>query len=273
MRGSYQGRRAVVTGCASGIGERVAARLLEAGAEVVGLDLREPRVPVSRFVPLDLSDSDSVLRAAESMDRLDVLFNVAGVSGRLDPATIVGVNFVGTRELTEALVPRMPEGGAIANTASLAASRYRERAALVAGLLATTTREGARRWCRDHRDEVGTGYAISKDALVWYTLERSFELAALGIRMNAVAPGMTETPILAATRAARGDAFLDAIPMPLGRTATADEQASVLLFLNSAEASYLSGQVIWVDGGYSAGVESGRLPHVTGSVGEPPAEA
>ncbi len=57
--------------------------------------------------------------------------------------------------------------------------------------------------------------------------------------------------------------------MPLGRTASADEQAAILVFLNSAEASYLTGQVIWADGGYSAGMTVGALPHVTGSVGNP----
>lgn len=268
---SYVGRRVVVTGCASGIGERVARRLGGLGAEVIGLDLIEPSVAVSEFHRLDLADSDSVTTAAAECGVVDALFDVAGVSGTLDPARIVGINFVGTRELTEALVSRMPAGSSVVITASLAASLYLERRELIAGLLATENRTEAEEWCREHRLEVGTGYAISKDALVWYTLERAPQLAARGIRLNAVAPGMTETPILAATRASRGEGFLDGIPMPLGRTATADEQAAVLVFLNSAEASYLSGQVIWVDGGYSAGVATGALPHATGSVGEPPA--
>ena len=272
MGDSYAGRRVVVTGCASGIGERVAARLGALGAEVVGLDVRAPSVPVAEFVAVDLADTSSIASAAAVVGELQVLVNVAGVSGTLDPALIVGINFVGTRELTEALLPRMPRGGAVVSTASLAASRFTERRDLIRGLLATRSREEAATWCREHRAEVGTGYAISKDAIVWYTLERAVELAGRGIRINAVAPGMTETPILAATRAARGDAFLEAIPMPLGRTATADEQAAALVFLGSAEASYVSGQVLWVDGGYSAGVATGRLPHATGSVGDPPVE-
>jgi NAD(P)-dependent dehydrogenase (short-subunit alcohol dehydrogenase family) len=168
-------------------------------------------------------------------------------------------------------VPRLAPGAAVVVTASLAASRHAERAELVAGLLATSSRAEADAWCRAHRVEVGTGYAVSKDALVRYTLERTVDLARRGIRINAVAPGMTETPILAETRASRGEAFLDAIPMPLGRTATADEQAAALVFLAGPDASYITGQVLWVDGGYSAGVATGELPHVTGSVGEPPA--
>lgn len=267
---TFAGLRVAVTGCASGIGERVATRLVALGAEVVGLDVRSPTVEVGSFVPVDLGDSASIAAAAEAVGTVDALVNVAGVSGRLDPALVVGINFVGTRELTESLEPRMRPGSAVVVTASLAASRHAERVELLDGLLATRSREEADAWCRAHRREVGTGYAISKDALVRYTLDRTVELAARGIRINAVAPGMTETPILEATRAARGTAFLDAIPMPLGRTATADEQAAALVFLASPEASYITGQVLWVDGGYSAGVATGRLAHVTGSVGEPP---
>jgi len=228
---------------------------------------------MAEFIPVDLADSASIARAAAAVGELDVLVNVAGVSGRLDPALVVGINFVGTRELTEALLVGMPAGGAVVSTASLAASRYAERRSLVHGLLETRSRDEASAWCREHREEVGTGYAISKDALVWWTLESAVGLAGRGIRINAIAPGMTETPILDATRAARGEGFLEAIPMPLGRTATADEQAAVLVFLGSTEASYLSGQVIWVDGGYSAGVAAGSFPHATGSVGAPPEEA
>lgn len=267
---SFAGLRVAVTGCASGIGERVAVRLGALGADVVGLDVRPPTVEVDDFVPVDLGDSASIAVAADSVGSVDALVNVAGVSGRLDPAVVVGINFVGTRELTEALETRMRPGSAIVVTASLAASRHAERAELLGELLGTRTREDAEVWCRAFRNEIGTGYAISKDALVRYTLARTVALAGRGIRINAVAPGMTETPILAATRAARGESFLDAIPMPLGRTATADEQAAALVFLAGPDASYITGQILWVDGGYSAGVATGELSQVTGSVGEPP---
>jgi len=68
-------------------------------------------------------------------------------------------------------------------------------------------------------------------------------------RINCTGPGVTETPILDQLRTAYGQAFLDDIPKPLGRVAGPAEQSSVLLFLNSRAASYITGQVLWVDGG------------------------
>ena len=74
-------------------------------------------------------------------------------------------------------------------------------------------------------------------------------LGAKGIRINCTAPGVTDTPILDQLRSAYGQEFLDSFQTPLGRVAGPDEQASVLVFLNSGAASYITGQVIWVDGG------------------------
>jgi len=265
--GDYAGRRVVVTGCASGIGEALAHVLAARGAEVVGLDRKPSSAPLAAFHDVDLADSASIAAAAAAIGApVHGLFNVAGMSGTIGPKVIIGVNFVGTRELTEALIPSMPDGAAIVNTASIAASRYLERRELVAELLATGSRDEAMAWVAAHPAEVGTGYAVSKDALVWYTLQRATELAP-AIRVNCVAPGTTETPIIEATRRSRGDAFLQAIPMPLGRLAEPREQAEVLAFLNSPAASYVSGQVLWVDGGYMAGLATGRLEDRTGSVG------
>jgi NAD(P)-dependent dehydrogenase (short-subunit alcohol dehydrogenase family) len=268
VSGDFEDKRVVVTGCASGIGEQVAVVLAERGAAVVGLDRAPIEAPVAERHEVDLADSDSIAAAAAAIgDPVDALINVAGVSGTLGAEVVVGINFVGTRELTAALLPRMGEGAAVVNTSSTAASRYLERRELIAGLLATPDREAALRWCREHREEVGTGYAISKDALVWWTLDSAVELAGRGIRINCVAPGITKTPIIEDTIRSRGEDYLKAIPMPLGRMAAPREQAEVLVFLASPAASYVSGQVIWPDGGYMAGVASGRLEHVTGDVG------
>jgi NAD(P)-dependent dehydrogenase (short-subunit alcohol dehydrogenase family) len=249
----YDGRRVVITGCASGIGEQVARQLAELGAEVIGLDVRPPTVHVDQFVPVDLSDEASIERAAASIDgQLDALFNIAGVSsGIRDPLRVVTINFLGTRRFTEALVPAMAPGSAIANVSSLAASGYRENAGVTAGLVDTTTMAEGVEWCQRNPDALadGGGYRLSKEAIILYGMANVVVLGAKGIRVNCTAPGVTDTPILDQLRTAYGPEFLAAFSTPLGRAAEPGEQASVLVFLNSRAASYLTGQVVWVDGG------------------------
>src|ERR1700755_1745606 len=133
----YDGRRVVVTGCASGIGEHVARQLTELGAEVVGLDLRRPALALKEFHEIDLSDQASIDHAVAVLGgQVDALFNVAGVSSGIgDALRVVTINFLGTRHFTESLIPLMPPGSAIASVSSLAASAYRENATVTTGLL------------------------------------------------------------------------------------------------------------------------------------------
>lgn len=249
----YDGKRVVVTGCASGIGEHVARELTELGAEVVGLDMRRPALQLKEFHEVDLSDQASIDQAAATIGgQVDALFNIAGVSSGIgDPLRVVTINFLGTRQFTEALVPAMPPGSAIANVSSLAASAYRENAVVTAGLLETATMAEGIEWCRSNPEPVadGGGYRLSKEAIILYGMANVGALGAKGIRINCTAPGVTDTPILDQLRSAYGQEFLDSFQTPLGRVAGPDEQATVLVFLNSDAARYITGQVIWVDGG------------------------
>ena len=249
----YDGRRAVVTGCASGIGASVARQLTDLGAEVVGLDMRRPALQLKEFHEVDLSDAASIDRATAAIDGpVDSLFNIAGVSSGIgDPLRVVTINFLGTRRFTEALVPKMPPGSAIANVSSLAASAYRENASVTAGLLDTESMAEGIEWCERNPRPVaeGGGYRLSKEAIILYGMANVTALGAKGIRINCTAPGVTDTPILDQLRTAYGPEFLDSFRPPLGRAAEPDEQASVLIFLNSRAACYITGQVIWVDGG------------------------
>jgi NAD(P)-dependent dehydrogenase (short-subunit alcohol dehydrogenase family) len=248
----YDGRRTVVTGCASGIGEHTVRLLTELGADVVGLDKRPPAFDISEFHKVDLADPVSIDHAVAAVAApVDALFNVAGVSSGIgNPPLVVTVNFLGLRHLTEALIPKMAAGCSIVSVSSLAAAGYREHLRAVAPLLATATMREGIDWCHRHPDALaGGGYRLSKEAVILYTMRSAPRLGALGIRINCTGPGVTETPILDQLRTAYGQEFLDDIPKPLGRVAGPAEQASVLLFLNSRAASYISGQVVWVDGG------------------------
>ena len=249
----YDGKRVVVTGCASGIGEHAARQLTELGAEVVGLDLRRPALPLEEFHEVDLSDEASIDQAVAVIGGpVDALFNVAGVSSGIgDPLQVVTINFLGTRHFTESLIPSMPAGSAIVSVSSLAASAYRENAAVTAGLVETATMREGIEWCERNPQPVkdGGGYRLAKEALILHGMANVGRLGAMGIRINCTGPGVTDTPILEQLRSAYGQEFLDSFTTPLGRAAESDEQASVLVFLNSGAARYITGQVIWVDGG------------------------
>jgi NAD(P)-dependent dehydrogenase (short-subunit alcohol dehydrogenase family) len=251
----YDGRRAVVTGCSSGIGADLARQLTELGAEVVGLDLRRPTAQLEEFHELDLSDPASIDRAVAAIaGPVDSLFNVAGVSSGIgDPLRVVTINFLGTRHFTEALIPSMPPGSAIANVSSLAASEYRSNAGVTAGLLDTVSMSDGIEWCHRHPGALADGgYRLAKEAIILYGMANVAILGAKGIRINCTAPGVTDTPILDQLRSAYGQEFLDSFCTPIGRVAGPDEQASVLVFLNSGAARYITGEVIWVDGGAMA---------------------
>jgi NAD(P)-dependent dehydrogenase (short-subunit alcohol dehydrogenase family) len=248
----FDGRRAVVTGCASGIGAHVVRQLTELGADVVGLDKRPPTTEVAEFHALDLTDPASIDRAVTSIGgQVDALFNIAGVSSGVgDPLLVVTINFLGLRHVTEALLANMRAGSSIVSVSSLAASGYREHQQVVGGLLNTHTMPEGIDWCRRHPDVLADGgYRLSKEAIILYTMSNTAALGANGIRINCTGPGVTETPILDQLRTAYGQEYLDDIPKPLGRVADPAEQAAVLVFLNSQAASYISGQVLWVDGG------------------------
>ena len=259
----YDGRRAVVTGCASGIGEHVARQLIELGAEVVGLDRRRPVLQLKEFHDVDLADPVSIRQAASAIGgQVDSLFNVAGVSSGIgDPLLVVTINFLGMRQFTEALIATMPNGSSIVSVSSLAASGYLQHWHVTAGLVehhklrrghrlvSSSPRCTRRRWLP--AVEGGDHPVLHEEAV---------RLGARGVRINCTGPGVTETPILDQLRSAYGQDYLDTIPKPLGRVAQPSEQAAVLVFLNSLAASYITGQVLWVDGGISAA----RSPELRG---------
>jgi NAD(P)-dependent dehydrogenase (short-subunit alcohol dehydrogenase family) len=249
---SYAGRRVVVTGCASGIGAALVGQLIELDADVVGLDVGEPAHALNDFHHVDLSDPVSIDDAVAAIGgRVDGLFNVAGVSSGIgDPLRVVKIDFLGTRYLTEALLPTMPTGSSIVSVSSLAAAGYAENMGEAAGLLRTGTFAEGVQWCHDHPDALADGgYRLAKEAIILYGMANAVPLGARGIRINCTGPGVTETPILDQLRSRYGQEYLDGFPKPLGRVSNPAEQAATLVFLNSAAAGFVTGQVLWVDGG------------------------
>lgn len=247
MTVNAQGKVALVTGAARGIGLAVAKRFLAEGWRVALLDIDAvvtescrdlgcPEMTMTRIC--DVADADAVNAAVATVvarfGRLDALVNNAGTATfkpilettRDEWERILAVNLSGPFFLTQAAAPMMRDsgGGAIVNITSISAVR------------ASTLR---------------AAYGTSKAALAHFTKQAAVELASLNIRVNAVAPGPVETAMAAAvhTPDIRAD-YRDAIP--LNRYGLEDELADAVFFLCSDRASYITGQVLAVDGGFQA---------------------
>ncbi|MBO0728461.1 MAG: coniferyl-alcohol dehydrogenase [Acidimicrobiaceae bacterium] len=258
----YQDKRVVVTGCASGIGAATARELRKLGAHVTGLDIHKPTVEVDEYVQLDLSDRASIEDAAARITPpVDAQFNCAGLSGGGGPPLLVmRVNFIGLRHLTTALLPAIPSGGAIVSIASTGGMAFRDNMAAVRDFLAVEDFDPAVAWCEAHDEQFPRGgYTFSKQSLIVWTMLQARPLADRGVRINCTGPGMTATPMLQDSAKLLGQEYLDRFPRPLGRDARPEEQAWPLIFLNSEAASYVTGQLLWVDGGLVNGLALGTI--------------
>lgn len=252
-------RHHVVTGAASGIGAALAQRLVAQGHHVIGLDRDVNGFPPGvEPIVCDLSDPAAIPDAAAAIgdacagDRDGVLHGlaaVAGVPGTAPPATVLAVNVLGLRRLTEAVAPQISEGGSLVLLSSLAGYRGpatpEEAAALLAlpdaDLLAHVARAGL---------DGAEAYQLSKQLVHRYALELAARLHPRRIRCTSVSPGPVQTPILADFRATMPS--LDEAERLTGRPGSPDEVASVVAFLLSAESSWVNGIDIRLDGGLTA---------------------
>lgn len=259
----YQGKVCVVTGAASGMGGACASILTELGAEVVGLDVQDVNVPVKESMKLDLMREESIDEVVARLpDRIDRLFNCAGVPGapRFSALDTMVVNFVGLRHLTEAVLPRLPRGGAVASITSVAGMGYQKNIEKVKELLAIEDFSQARAWC-EANPETANGYLFSKQMIIGYTEARATVLAEREVRINCLSPAPTDTPMMPAFYEAAPKEFMDEhFQAPVGRNATPEEMAEPLILLNSDAARFVSGHNLFVDYGYAGSVHMGQRP-------------
>jgi NAD(P)-dependent dehydrogenase (short-subunit alcohol dehydrogenase family) len=252
--GRLDGKVAVITGAASGIGAATAKRFAAEGAAVVVGDLNEAggRAVVeacvqaggrAAFQPVDVSREADVAallrRAVDDYGRLDVLFNNAGLGGAIGPLESVSVDdwdrtqavllrgvFLGIKH---AIAPmRAAGGGSIISTASIA---------------------GIRAGAGPH------SYSAAKAAVINLTRTAAVELAKDSIRVNCICPGGIHTPLLSSRLpgGAEGLTPLLAMLQPLPRAGYPEDIAAMALFLASDEAGFVTGASMVVDGGFTAG--------------------
>jgi meso-butanediol dehydrogenase/(S,S)-butanediol dehydrogenase/diacetyl reductase len=248
--GRFDGRHALVTGASSGIGRACVLALVEDGATVSATGRDEARLDATRDAtvaparvrldPADLSDPAQARRVVDeaiaAAGVIDVLINAAGVALEAGVLDVDAAHWRSTFELnvdaafwtSQAAARHMVERGAgsIVNVAS------------IDGLVPEAPL---------------AAYDASKAALISLTRSFAHEMGHLGVRCNAVAPGMTMTPMIEADAAS--EAFVEGyLPrIPQRRFARADEVAATILFLASDDASYVNGSTLVVDGGQLAG--------------------
>ena len=245
METGLQGRIALVTGAASGIGKAIAVALAAEGAHVVIADLNQTAGDAivdqiadsggsARALLCDVSDEMAMEAAVGSVvlteGRIDVMVNNAGIGGTPAPIVeatveewdrVMAVNlrgvFLGTKHAARAMLAQPRPGGSIINIAS------------IAGLAAAP---------------LLNGYGASKAGVIQLTQTAALELARQNIRVNAICPGWVETPIL-------GDFEREQLvrQVPMGRIGQPEEVASMVVYLASDAASFVTGTTIRVDGG------------------------
>jgi NAD(P)-dependent dehydrogenase (short-subunit alcohol dehydrogenase family) len=235
--------------------------LVELGAEVHVLDLKATTAEVAGFHRTDLLDPAAVdSTVARIGGPVHALFNCAGLPGKPHSGMdTVLVNFVAARHLTERVAPLMGRGGAVVTISSAGGIGWDAMLGVLGELVATEGYEGARSWLLARPELVGEGYLLSKQAIIVWTMHAALDLAPKGIRVNCTSPGPTDTPMMPAFIAAMGSEFMDALPRPLARNSTREEQAHILAFLNSDMASYITGANVFTDGGFWAGLTTNRL--------------
>jgi NAD(P)-dependent dehydrogenase (short-subunit alcohol dehydrogenase family) len=258
----------VVTGGSSGVGEALVRRL--AGAEVWVVDVQGPKTAGTgvHFLKTDLSDPAAVDAAVASLpDRIDGLANVAGIARAELPETVVAVNFLALRHLSATLMGRLRPGGAVVNVSSIAGRDWRSRYDRLLPLLQTPDYAAGLDWCRQNRERLARDpYTFSKRAVTAYTLLAAQRALQLGVRINCVSPGPVETPLYPQFESLMGKAQSDWTKDQTGRAASPDDIAEVLEMLLTRPCGWLNGVDIPVDGGYSAGIETGWIDFASSPV-------
>jgi NAD(P)-dependent dehydrogenase (short-subunit alcohol dehydrogenase family) len=257
----YDGKRALVVGGATGMGAAAAELLQSAGAEVVVMDYAEVSLPDARAIQVNLAERDSIDAAIDQCGGpIHALFSCAGVAD--GTPGIEKINFIGHRHVINRLLAddMLPRGSAIGFISSAAGLGWEANLTRIKEYLATPDFDSAVAWVAANG---GADYLSTKQAMCAYVAIQALPLMKRGIRINAICPGPTDTPLAQANKETwlgfgadyRSEVGVDA--------ATPMEQAYPLVFLCSAAAGSISGITLVTDSGYFAAGVTEAFPAAT----------
>ena len=246
-------RTIAITGSASGIGAATAERLRAAGDRVIGVDVQNADVVADLATAAGRAAAIEGVKAAAD-GRLDGFVPCAGLGGLpgRPGSLLVSVNYYGTVVLLEALRPLLEAAGGAAIAISSNSTTIQPNWPAEVAEACLTGDEARARELADTTDSMST-YPATKAAIARYVRRNAPDWAASGVALNAIAPGLVETALVAEGREDPTMApLLAGLPIPVGRGGRAEEIAAFLAFLLSPEARFFCGSVLFVDGGTDA---------------------
>src|ERR1700678_3703622 len=257
----YDGKRALVVGGATGMGAAAAELLQSAGADVVVMDYAEVKLPGATAIHVNLAELDSIDAAVDQIGGpVDALFSCAGVAD--GTPGIEKINFIGHRHIIDRLLTEdlLPRGSAIGFISSAAGLGWEANLPRIKEYLATPDFDSAVAWIAANG---GADYLSTKQAMCAYVGLEALPLMKRGIRINAICPGPTDTPLAQANKEMWLGFGADYRSEVGVEAATPLEQAYPLVFLCSEAASSISGITMITDSGYFAAGVTEAFPPAT----------
>ncbi len=257
----YDGKRVLVVGGATGMGAAAAELVQDAGAEVVVMDYAEVKLPGAKAIHVNLAEKASIDAAVDECGGpVHAVFSCAGVAD--GTPGIERINFVGHRHLIDRLISGglLGRGSSIGFISSAAGLGWEPSLPEIQGLLDTTDFEGGVKWFEEHG---WADYMHTKQVICAYVASQAFPLLKQGIRINAICPGPTETPLAVANKEMWLGFGADYREELGTEVSTPLEQAYPLVFICSDAAAAITGITMITDVGYiSAGI-TGSFPPAT----------
>jgi NAD(P)-dependent dehydrogenase (short-subunit alcohol dehydrogenase family) len=254
----YDGKRALVVGGASGMGAAAAQLLVDAGAEVVVMDFAEVTRPGVKAIHVNLGERDSIDAAVDECGGpVHALLSCAGVAD--GTPNIEKINFIGHRHLIDRLLAKdmMPRGSAIGFISSAAGLGWYANLDRIKPYLATPDFDSAVQYVAENG---GADYMSTKLAIGAYVATQALPMIKRGIRINAICPGPTDTPLAQANKDAWLGFGADFREEAGTEPATPLEQAYPLVFLCSEAAAAVNGVTMITDAGFMMAGITGAFP-------------